>query len=146
MEIFLSKTEAEYIALSQATRELLPMREMLRELSGYFKLPKTDIVTRCTVFEDNTGAEELAQTEKYRPRTKHIAVKYHHFRDKVRDGSITIERIDTKQQLADILTKGLAKPQFEKLRERLNGWCAMLTRPYSADEKQAYQIYSLNWC
>ena len=45
-EIALSTTEAEYISLSQATRELLPMREMLKELSGYFKLPKNDIVTR----------------------------------------------------------------------------------------------------
>ena len=119
---------------------------MLKELSSYFKLQKTDIITRCTVFEDNTGAEELARTAKYRPRTKHIAVKYHHFRDKVRDGIITIEQIDTKRQLADIFTKELAKPQFEKLREQLNGWCAMLSRPYTAEEKEAYQRYSLNWC
>ena len=59
MDIALSTTEAEYIALSQATRELLPIHEILKELSGYFKLPKTDIVTRCTVFEDYTGAEEM---------------------------------------------------------------------------------------
>ena len=47
-------TEAEYIALLQVTIELLPMQDMLKELSSYFKLSETDITTKCTVFEDNT--------------------------------------------------------------------------------------------
>eukprot|EP00957_Ditylum_brightwellii_P008323 630092-Ditylum_brightwellii.AAC.1 len=50
---------------------------------------------RCTVFEDNNGCIELAKCPRMRPRTKHIAIKYHHFRSKVKDGSIRIERIDT---------------------------------------------------
>ena len=36
-----------------------------------------------TVFEDNNGALQLAQSPKISPRTKHIAVKYHFFRDKI---------------------------------------------------------------
>ena len=35
----------------------------------------------CKLFEDNNGALELAKAPRYRPRTKHIAVKYHHFRE-----------------------------------------------------------------
>ena len=69
-EISLSKTEDEFIALSKETRELLLMREMIKKLSIYFKLPKINILTKFTVFEDNTCAEELAQTTKYRPQTK----------------------------------------------------------------------------
>ena len=95
-ELALSTTEAEYIALSQATRELLPMQELLKEVSNYFNLSKTDMITKCTVFEDNTGAEELARTAKYRPRTKYIVVKYHHFREHVRNGTLQIAQIDTK--------------------------------------------------
>ena len=38
------------------------------------------------VFEDNNGALEMANKPKFRPRTKHIGIKYHHFRDRVRCG------------------------------------------------------------
>ena len=125
-EIALSTTEAEYIALSQETRELLPLRELLIELSQALTLPATQLNVKCTVFEDNTGAEELARTSKYRPRTKHIAVKYHHFRQFVRNETIMIKRINTKDQLADTFTKALPKQQFEKLRNSIQGWSRIL--------------------
>jgi hypothetical protein len=38
----------------------------------------------CTIFEDNMGAETLAKAPKMNPRTKHIAIKYHFFREAVR--------------------------------------------------------------
>ena len=67
-------------------REVLPLREMITELKPILNLPKTKLVIRCTLFEDNMGAEELANVPKNRPRTKHIAVKYHHFREAVNNG------------------------------------------------------------
>ena len=57
-----------------------------------------------------------------RPRTKHIEIKYHHFRSKVEGGTIVVEGIDTKDQQADIFTKNLAWDQFLKLRKLICGW------------------------
>jgi hypothetical protein len=57
-----------------------------------------------------------------RPRTKHIALKYHHFRSHVANGSIKVRWIDTKHQLADIFTKPLPEPLFTSLRLLLLGW------------------------
>ena len=83
-EISLSTTEAEYIVLSTAARKVLSLREMVIELKPILDIPAADHVIRCTLFEDNKGAEELAHIPKNRLRTKHIAVKYHHFRETVR--------------------------------------------------------------
>jgi len=52
-----------------------------------------------------------------RPRTKHINMKYHHFREYVKKGIIKILPISTDDQLADIGTKPLAFSKFNKFRE-----------------------------
>ena len=80
----MSTTEAEYIALSTSLRELIPMVGMLQEAREHglhvdYLPPKV----HCTVFEDNSGARELARLPKIRPRTKHINQLYHHFREHV---------------------------------------------------------------
>ena len=121
-EIALSTTEAEYIALSQSMHNLIPLRSILIDLSKVMHVDPELPVTHSTVFEDNNGALELAQTPKYRPRTKHTAIKYHHFREHVKNKSIRVEAINTKEQIADIFTKPLEKQQFENLQQKLIGW------------------------
>jgi hypothetical protein len=123
-EIALSTTEAEYIALSQAIRELLPMRALFQEVGSALKLKcAMPTILHSTVFEDNNGALSLATSPKISPRTKHIAVKYHHFRSKIGvDKGIIIQRVDTKEQKADIFTKGLGSQQFEYIRKLVMGW------------------------
>ena len=76
----------------------------------------------CKAFEDNSGALELAKTPRMRPRTKHINTKYHHFRSHVANGSITVEKIDGTEQLADLLTKPLPVELFHKFTELAMGW------------------------
>jgi hypothetical protein len=56
----------------------------------------------------------MAQTPKMRPLAKHMNLKYHHFREAVRDGLITIRAIGTKEQIADIFTKPLGFDLFKK--------------------------------
>jgi hypothetical protein len=123
-EIALSTTEAEYIALSQAIRELLPMRALFQEVGTTLKLKCANpTILHSTVFEDNNGALSLATSPKISPRTKHIAVKYHHFRSKIgSDKGIIIQRVDTKEQKADIFTKGLGAQQFDYIRRLVMGW------------------------
>jgi hypothetical protein len=122
-EIALSTAEAEYIALSTALRQLIPMMHILTEISGVFEdtyVPKPDI--HCKVFEDNRSAIVMAESTKFSPRTKHIALKYHHFRSYVKSKAIRIFPINTKEQTADIFTKPLDDPSFLYLRKKLNGW------------------------
>ena len=76
----------------------------------------------CKVFEDNNGAIELAKAPNIRPRTKHIALKYHHFREHVRKGLIEKSTIDTLEQVADIFTKASPFLIINYLRKKKMGW------------------------
>jgi hypothetical protein len=128
-EIALSTTEAEYIALSQSMRSLLPMRRLLQEIGDTMSLrySKKSLV-RSKVWEDNNGALKLAaNTSKVSLRTKHIAIKYHHFRQHV-GTDIEVLKVDTTEQIADIFTKGLPADTHLKLASKLMGWSGDLTR------------------
>jgi hypothetical protein len=76
----------------------------------------------CKVFEDNSGAFEMARSPKMRPRTKHLNIKYHHFPEEVDAGNITIHQVDTAEQWADIFTKPLGHLLFRKFRYKIMGW------------------------
>ena len=73
------------------------------------------------VYEDNRGALELAKMPKLGPRTKHIVLKYHHFREHIRNGKVHIHAIDMREQLADIFTKALPREAFQYLRRKICG-------------------------
>ena len=123
-EVALSTTEAEYIALSQSMRDLIPMRRLLQEAGEGLNLSfAKPAILHSTVFEDNNGALSLALSPKMTPRTKHIAVKYHHFRTSIgEDKGILLVKIDTDIQKADIFTKGLPTEKHRDLRKLLMGW------------------------
>jgi hypothetical protein len=122
-EICLSSTEAEYTGLSYALRETIPIMEMLKEMKDFgFPVQTAKPQVHCRVFEDNSGALEMATIHKYRPRTKHICTKLHHFRDYVMRGEISIHPIDTKKQPADFLTKPLNEELLVVHRETVMGW------------------------
>ena len=130
-----STGEAEYIALSQALRTLLPIRntleEILKVIEVSIKFP-TAIQTQSQaihqfetdVHEDNNSALMLATEQRVTPRTKHYAVKLHWFWSIINDPSnrIKIVKIDTKEQQADYLTKGMPTPSFQECRQRSQGW------------------------
>ena len=82
-----------------------------------------------TIWEDNVGAMTLANLElpQMTPRSKAIGVHYHWFcqyvsQNQGEDGGIVIKKVDTKNQIADIFTKGLGRQMFERLRKMLAGW------------------------
>jgi hypothetical protein len=87
-----------------------------------FDIPGERPMIQCKAFEDNTGALEMAKTHKMRPRTKHLNIKYHHFREAVQKGEISIMQIDTLEQIADIFTKPLGLQLFLKFRKMMLGW------------------------
>ena len=121
-QIALSTTEAEYIGLSQALRDMIPIIELLKEMKKKgIDIHSTSPNIYCTVFEDNNGALELARVPKMRSRTKHINIVYHHFRSFVKRRIVNVYPIDTKQQLADIFTKALDVKTFIYSRQKIMG-------------------------
>jgi Reverse transcriptase (RNA-dependent DNA polymerase) len=116
-EIALSATEAEYVALSQGLREVTALFGIIQEIKDIHTIINSSIPTiHCNAFEDNAGAIEMAKCPKMRPRTKHLNIKYHHFREAVPDGKIEINYVKSKLQIADLLTKALIVRLFVFLR------------------------------
>ena len=130
-QIALSTIEAEYIALSQAVRDLIALREVIRgiqtfviagkckpvQFSTYSKAFKLDEIPQSIVHEDNEACLKFANMPKMSPRTKHIALPYHFFRSKVEELQIKVVSISTHDQLADQFTKGLIEALFDKARK-----------------------------
>ncbi len=104
----LSTTEAEYIALSQALRDVLPIMFLIQVIrkKGFRVIANMPHVY-CKALEDNSGALELARLPTLRPRTKHINTCFHHFLEHFRNGLIKIYLIWTKDQIAAVLTKAI---------------------------------------
>lgn len=140
-QVALSTMEAEYIALSQSMRDLIPIREVLKEIMTlvFDTEPKITyhshskafddtigtaphVIPQSTVYEDNDACLKFARMPKLTPRTKHIGIPYHWFRTQVERLEIQIEGIDTKVQLGDQFTKGLPVDAFRDARMRLMGW------------------------
>jgi hypothetical protein len=108
-QVALSTTDAKYITMSQSLHDLIPVMNLLQEIREQdYQVICTKPHMYCKVFEDNSGALELTKLPKVCPRTKHINVCYHHFRKHVRKGLIKVFPIDTKDLIADALTKALA--------------------------------------
>jgi hypothetical protein len=121
-QVALSTTKAEYIALSQALRDVIPIMELLEEMRKLgHKVICNEPFVYCKVFEDNSGALELACLPKLCPLTKHINVCYHHFREHVRKGIIKVLSVNTDNQIAVTLTKPLAQNAFVRHHQALCG-------------------------
>ena len=140
-QIALSTTEAEYIALSQSLRDTIPVMNLSQEhKEQHLPIISTVPLIHCKAFEDNSGALELARLPKLRPRTKHINLVYHHFRDHVRKGLIQILPIGTEDQIADIFTKPLPQNLFLKHRKKLLLWwrCHHVRKSFKTHAKIAH--------
>jgi hypothetical protein len=117
--------EAEYNALSLSMRDVLPFKRLANAVAQSVGLTEDQLTLfRTTVWEDNNGALTLANMEPGRmtPRSKHYAIKYHWFRSHLKPQKVEVKKIDTKEQKADILTKGLKTETFREIRKLLCGW------------------------
>ena len=124
-EVALSTTEAEYNAMSASLREVIHLMQLVDEakMLGWATFVGKPVV-HCKVYEDNSGALEMARLPKMRPRTKHLCVRLHHFKEHVRKGLISIVKVMSEDQLADILTKPQSEVLFRAQRETLMNWNA----------------------
>ena len=122
-EIALSSCKSEHTGLSHALRDATPIMEMLKEMKQRgFPIETAKAEALCEAFEDNSGALEIARTHKFRPRTKHLNVKLHHFRSYVVNNAVKISKVSTHQQRADYLTKPVNEDILVRHRKIVMGW------------------------
>jgi hypothetical protein len=123
--IALSTCEAEYIAASQGMRELVPLRETISFLTREMGIERDNRSTVSTIWEDNPTALTIMTNQmdglpKLSPRTRHIGTKYHRFLANL-GPTLLPRKIHTKQQKADIFTKGTPLEDFRRTRLLLLG-------------------------
>ena len=105
-------TEAEYVAASEATKETVWMRNLLQYIGLEQSAP-------TVLFCDNQSAIRLVRNPEFHKRTKHIDVQFHFIRENQEDGTIDVQYTQNDQKLADIFTKPLHGPLFQKLRDAI---------------------------
>ena len=78
---------------------------------------------KCAIFEDNNGALLLATNKKITSRTKYYLVKWHHFWSHIKPkGNFGASKVESKEQRADYMTKGLPRDGYEHIRFLCQGW------------------------
>lgn len=104
--VALSSTEAEYMALTAASKEAVYMRNFLKEL-GFDGLVKTPTM----LIGDNLSSHQLVKNPVYHSRSKHIDIRYHYIREVYTKKIIELKYSPTEENIADVLTKNLSKPK-----------------------------------
>ena len=108
--VALSSNEAEYMAMSDASREALFLKSVFSELG---------FAIECTLFNDNQSAQKLAKNHICKGRSKHIDVRHHFIRDVLAEKHVTLKYLPSEEMLADVMTKPLSSQQHFKC---LNGF------------------------
>ncbi|GJV86311.1 retrovirus-related pol polyprotein from transposon TNT 1-94 [Tanacetum coccineum] len=104
----ISTTEAEYVSVGKACQQALWMKQALID----YDVRLDDVPIMC----DNKGAIDLSKNPVQHSRTKHIKIRHHFLRDNVQKGHISIEKVPSVDNIADILTKPLKRESFNYLR------------------------------
>lgn len=110
--VSLSIAEAEYVAATVATCQVVWMRRMLRDLLH-------DHEGMITIFCDNTLAIALSKNFFFHKRTKHIDAKYHFMRELINNDEIVLWHCRSQEKFTNILTNPLARESFVYLRNYL---------------------------
>ena len=108
--VALSTAEAEYVALSSATQEVVWLRQLTTDL-------RNGPTGATVLYEDNKSAICMSKNAQFHGRAKHIDIRHHFIQEKVCDGTVELKYCPTCM-IADILTKGLSSVLFEKLRDK----------------------------
>ena len=103
----MSTTEAEYVAATQASKEAVWLKMVMEELGHEQE--------KISLFCDSQSALHLARNPAFHSKTKHIRVQYHFVREKVEEGTVDMQKIHTKENIADFLTKAVNTDKFS--------WC-----------------------
>lgn len=107
-----SSGEAEFVAICDASKEILFLARLIEETLGTMTYP-------ITVYEDNSAAISISYDTTSNSRIKHVELKYLKKREYIRKKILKIVKINSKWQLADCLTKALPKELFCSFRDKI---------------------------
>ena len=110
--VTLSSTEAEYVAISELSTEILFIKSLLEFLGLKVPFP-------IEVNVDNIGAIYLANNATGSNRTKHVDTQYHFVREYIEQGILKIIYVRSEENDADIFTKNLNAYDYEKHTDKM---------------------------
>jgi len=108
--VALSSCEAEIVALSEAAKDFIYYRKLVRGIDGAFVQGPSELAT------DNTAARDLSYNAEHHERTKHIERRHFFVRDMVEKLELRVPHVSTHENCADFFTKPLDKTKFQKFR------------------------------
>ena len=111
--VALSTLEAEYMSMSRAAQEIIWLRLLLKEMN----------IDNCaqptTLIGDNQGCLSTVINDKITQNVKHIDIRHHFLRERVRSGELSVAHCSSNEMLADILTKPLNNIKFVSIRDKM---------------------------
>ncbi|GJU89000.1 hypothetical protein Tco_1301423 [Tanacetum coccineum] len=103
-----SKYRAEYVSAGKACQQALWIRQALID----YGIRLGDVLIMC----DNKGAIDLSKNPVQHSKTNNIEIRHHFLRDNAQKGNISIEKVASEDNIADIFTKPLKREVFNYLR------------------------------
>ena len=95
-----STPETKYVVAVVNCTNIVWIKQLLKGM-------KEDIIEPVILYCDNTSSINISKNHMMHTKTKHIAIKYHYLRELVQDKEVKMEYVNTKENIADILTKAL---------------------------------------
>lgn len=115
--VSLSSMESEFIALTEATKELIWLQNILNECKTYELISEN--IIKAVLLIDNQAAIDFVKSPVENYRTKHIDVKLFFVRDLIYQELFHVKYVQSKNNCADIFTKPLTKSDLQRFIERL---------------------------
>ena len=95
-----SSTEVEYYALAKCSQEARWLQKLLKSVLPEFN-------ETITIFNDNESAQRIGESERDTKQSRHIDVCFHIVREQIACGAISLKHVAGKENIADLLTKGV---------------------------------------
>ena len=109
--ITLSSTEVEYVGMTEASKKISWIQNLLSEMRFNIK--------SIPLLVDNQGAMFFASNPAQEGCTKHIGIPEHYIRECIQKEKVKLFYIPTNEQRAHIFTKNLTWQHFEENRKSL---------------------------
>ena len=99
--VTLSSSETEYTAVSIGSTNIVYLRRLLGDITGFLEVQPT------MIYEDNSSCIKMLVGNLNHRTSKHIRIKYHHVKELIKEGDIQLIYKPTKEMITDVLTKPL---------------------------------------
>lgn len=95
-----------------------------------------DVFSTAILEQAGEASWTPVQPDAFRPRTKHIDLRYHYLRDKIENGLFEVDYLSTGRMAADSLTKAVTIEKFETCRNAIGIWnvaCMVINLVYKSN-------------